>query len=560
MTVTDKSRPSPARPGWPAGTPPVPSWPLQVGERPGTGRRWSLRRWVLVVGAVVVLFATAAVGFGSLALTRLAEARSAVIDQIHPARYATENLYTAMVDQDSGVRGYSLTGREESLEPYFSGIQDAQRAVDELRLLAGSGVAGLTADLDAVLARAQDWRTTFAVPTISEIRQSGRPGSPIDPEMGKAKFDAVRVELVAMQKDLNTRQDEATARLRDAAQFLQAVFVGIGIGLAVLVVAVAAWLQFAVTVPLSRLAGEVRQVMAGDAHHKVGGRGPSEVMELAGDIDAMRRHILTEVDALEAAHQRLDEQARDLERSNRDLEQFAYVASHDLQEPLRKVSSFCQLLKRRYGGQLDERADSYIAFAVDGATRMQRLINDLLAFSRVGRLTGGLQPVDLNAVVQAAVGQLDAAREDVDAKITVGELPTVRGEASLLTQLLANLISNALKFRRAGVRPEVTIEARPDPDGWEISVSDNGIGVEPEYADKVFVIFQRLHSREAYAGTGIGLAMAKKIVEYHGGRIWLDPERTDGATVTFTLPADSSADIPADPSADPSADTEEPQP
>jgi light-regulated signal transduction histidine kinase (bacteriophytochrome) len=281
----------------------------------------------------------------------------------------------------------------------------------------------------------------------------------------------------------------------------------------------------------------VRLVVSGDAHREVHGRGPREVVSLAGDIDAMRRHILAELDALEIVHRRLDEQARDLERSNRDLEQFAYVASHDLQEPLRKVSSFCQLLKRRYAGQLDERADSYIAFAVDGASRMQRLINDLLAFSRVGRLTSGMETVELNDVVDAALNQLAAVREEADAQITVETLPAVYGEASLLTQLFANLVGNALKFRRPDVRPAVTIGAQPHEDGWEIHLADNGIGIEPEYADKVFVIFQRLHSRDAYPGTGIGLAMAKKIVEYHGGHIWFDPDRADGATVRFTLPA-----------------------
>jgi len=548
MTVTGEPAPQSARrarPAGPARTPPLPSWPPRSAGQPTPGHGWSLRRWVLVLGAVIVLFATAAVGLGSYALTRVADARDVVIGQIHPALRATQNLSTAMVNQENGVRGYSLTGREEFLTPYLDGRQAAQQAVDELRLLAGTGNVGdLDGELDTVLARAQVWRTDFATPTIAQIRQSGGPASPIDPEMGKAEFDAVQAELVAMQKDLNTRLDDATARLDHAAGFLRAVFVGIGIGLAALVVAVAAWLRFAVITPLSRLAGEVRLVVAGDAHREVRGGGPREVVELADDIDAMRRHILAELDALEGAHRRLDEQARDLERSNRDLEQFAYVASHDLQEPLRKVSSFCQLLKRRYGGQLDERADSYIAFAVDGATRMQRLINELLAFSRVGRLTGGMESVDLNDVADAALGQLETVRDEVDAVVTVGELPTVRGEAPLLTQLLANLVGNALKFRRPGLRPEVTVTARPHPDGWEVSVADNGIGVEPEYAEKVFVIFQRLHSREAYPGTGIGLAMAKKIVEYHGGRIWLDSDRTDGATVRFTLPADTEEAAP----------------
>ena len=274
--------------------------------------------------------------------------------------------------------------------------------------------------------------------------------------------------------------------------------------------------------PVSRLAGQVREVVSGDVHREVRATGPREIVELGEDVDAMRLHILRDLDDGQAVNQRLDEQARDLERSNRDLEQFAYVASHDLQEPLRKVSSFCQLLQRRYGGQLDERADQYIEFAVDGAQRMQRLINDLLAFSRVGRTTEGFEPVDLAAVAAAAAAQLETAREPRPAaRSRSASCPRCRGDRALLRQLLVNLLGNGLKFHRAGVPPVVRVQARREGDDWEIAVADNGIGIEPEYADKVFVIFQRLHGRERYPGTGIGLALAKKIVEFHGGRIGL---------------------------------------
>jgi light-regulated signal transduction histidine kinase (bacteriophytochrome) len=267
----------------------------------------------------------------------------------------------------------------------------------------------------------------------------------------------------------------------------------------------------------------------------------------------MRRQIASDLAEVSSARRQIEEsaalleaQAAELTRSNRDLEQFAYVASHDLQEPLRKVASFCQLLQRRYQGQLDERADQYIAFAVSGAQRMQRLINDLLAFSRIGRITGGFTDVDLDRVVAdvAAVrpdpgllpdGEVPELEENAP-QITWTDLPVVRGEETLLTNLFANLISNSLKFRRPDQPPHVAISARQDGDTWEISCVDNGIGIEPEYAEKVFVIFQRLHTREAYAGTGIGLAVAKKIVEYHGGHIWVDPTVADGTAIRFTLP------------------------
>jgi light-regulated signal transduction histidine kinase (bacteriophytochrome) len=212
------------------------------------------------------------------------------------------------------------------------------------------------------------------------------------------------------------------------------------------------------------------------------------------------------------------------------------VASHDLQEPLRKVASFCQLLQRRYGGKLDERADQYIAFAVDGAQRMQQLINDLLAFSRVGRTREGFATVDLDAVAAAAAAELESVRTYAGGEILLGELPTVSGDPGLLQVLLVNLIGNGLKFRRQGVPPVVRVESERDGDSWAITVTDNGIGIEPEYGEKIFVIFQRLHGRDVYPGTGIGLALAKKIVEFHGGRIGLVPTDGPGTTIRFTLP------------------------
>jgi light-regulated signal transduction histidine kinase (bacteriophytochrome) len=207
------------------------------------------------------------------------------------------------------------------------------------------------------------------------------------------------------------------------------------------------------------------------------------------------------------------------------------------------VASFCQLLQRRYAGQLDERADQYIAFAVDGALRMQALINDLLAFSRIGRLTEGFTDVDLNQVLEQVRSQLEL-RAGEDAEITWAGLPIVEGEDPLLTTLFVNLVGNSLKFRRPEIPPVITITAEGDDKEWRINVRDNGIGIEAEFADKVFVIFQRLHARDAYEGTGIGLAIVKKIVEYHGGRIWLDLDVTEGTSIWFSLPVLAGIAIP----------------
>jgi len=310
----------------------------------------------------------------------------------------------------------------------------------------------------------------------------------------------------------------------------------IGAGLLVLLSMTGTWVRRTITTPLERLSDEVRTVAAGQFERHVTGQGPRELVQLATDIESMRRQILAELTKVQELNQRLDAQTAELRRSNSDLEQFAYVASHDLQEPLRKVSSFCELLAKRYGGKLDDRADQYIHFAVDGARRMSVLINDLLAFSRIGRTaTGKWSQLDCSALLTQALRNLDEIIIQTGATITHDPLPTVVGEASLLTTVFQNLIGNAIKFR-GEQPPQIHIAAAVDGDFWTFRVQDNGIGIDPAYADKIFAIFQRLHSKEAYPGTGIGLALCRKIIDYHHGRIWLDSATTSGSAFSFTLP------------------------
>ena len=236
---------------------------------------------------------------------------------------------------------------------------------------------------------------------------------------------------------------------------------------------------------------------------------------------------------------RLKAAAADLARSNAELEQFAYVASHDLQEPLRMVASYTQLLKRRYGGKLDEDADDFIGFAVDGAVRMQELINDLLAFSRAGTRPLQVSEVDLGQLVDQLVTDLAISIEEGGAQVTRDDLPTIRADPTQMRQLFQNLIANGLKFNRPGASPHVHVSAARADGTWTFSVRDNGIGIDPQYAERIFVLFQRLHTRADYPGTGIGLAICKKIVERHGGRIWLESQPDHGTTFFFTLPETS---------------------
>jgi light-regulated signal transduction histidine kinase (bacteriophytochrome) len=344
-----------------------------------------------------------------------------------------------------------------------------------------------------------------------------------DAERGKALFDRAGAAMAA----LKTKVEEASAAGRDnvtnvATQAFWLV-IGLGLLLVLIIAGVAVMLYRIVIAPLTGLAADVRQVSSGDFAHAVEAGGPRETVMLGQDVEAMRVRILSDLE--------------ELRRSNSELEQFAYVASHDLQEPLRKVASFCQLLERRYSGQLDDRGEQYLKFAVDGAKRMQVLINDLLAFSRVGRITREQTLVDCDELVAQVLDNYSEVIERTQATVEVADLPTVRGEASLLGGVFGNLISNALKFH-GDEPPHVRVDVERTDESWTFTVSDQGIGIDPEYAERIFVIFQRLHHKDDYPGTGIGLAMCRKIIEYHGGTIWLDTSEGDtGTTFKFTLPA-----------------------
>jgi signal transduction histidine kinase len=374
----------------------------------------------------------------------------------------------------------------------------------------------------------------YAEPAIAA---SGRAGAAVDPELGKARFDSLRDALERQATGLATTRAAAQDTLNSAASTLLVVFLVLGAGLLVLLATIGIWIRRTIATPVERLGDEVRTVAAGRFGRQVSGQGPRELVELGADIDSMRRQILAELTTVQALNQRLDVQTAELQRSNSDLEQSAYVASHDLQEPLRKVSSFCELLAKRYAGQLDERADQYIYFAVDGARRMSVLINDLLAFSRIGRTaTTTWSQLDCEVLLAQALRNLDEVITQTGAVITHDPLPTVVGEASLLTTVFQNLVGNAIKFR-GDQPPQIHIGVALNRDDWSFRVSDNGIGIEAAYAEKIFVIFQRLHSKDAYPGTGIGLALCRKIIDYHRGRIWLDPDHPSGSAFCFTLPA-----------------------
>ncbi|WP_189827695.1 MULTISPECIES: sensor histidine kinase [Streptomyces] len=507
---------------------------------------------------MAVLLAVCA-GVGASLLGRTNDRNAELVDHLQPGRSASLLLQRSLLDQETGVRGYALSGNDSFLDPYSAGVRDEPRQLREVAALLGSG-GHFGADLDAVREKAAEWRRTQAEPLIAAIRGGARAADVQQRvEASKKSFGELRGLLRVQEQHMDQARLAARAeiaRLRTLRDVTFVVMLGV---IATTGLLLALLLSRMVVRPLAALRAAADQVAGGDFDRRIAVPGPSDVRAVGGSVDRMRRRIAGELAEamqretqlarqaadLEAQARELEAQTRELEaqtlelsRSNAELEQFAYVASHDLQEPLRKVASFCQLLEKRYGEIVDDRGKQYIAFAVDGAKRMQTLINDLLTFSRVGRLDAAPVAVGMGDALDRALVNLAAAVEESGADLVVrSRLPVVTGDPTSFTMLWQNLVGNAIKFRHPRRQPvRVVVDCERVGREWEFTVRDNGIGVAEEFAEKVFVLFQRLHSREEYAGTGIGLALCRKIVEYYGGSIRLEGA-APGTLVRFRLPA-----------------------
>jgi signal transduction histidine kinase len=410
---------------------------------------------------------------------------------------------TDLLNAETGERGYILTGEESFLEPY----NDALRHINE----DVKAVRELTAD-NPTQQRALD----RAEPLISErmemlrdrIEARNQEGLVAGAEIvrqgpGKRHMDRIRAEIAGMKEEenrlLRLRTEEADKSSRSTR-----IMIGVGgiLGIGFLGLAGA-------------IVGQEMQQRS---------RAEEAVRKLNDELEQRVADRTAE----------LAERAKDLARSNSELQQFAYVASHDLQEPLRMVASFTQLLAKRYAEQLDNDARDFINYAVDGATRMQTLISDLLNYSRVGTQGKPLIPTDSEEVLKNVLESIKYAIEESGTVISHDPLPRVLADPLQLGQLFQNLLTNAIKFRGESP-PHIRISTERKGDDWKISVRDNGIGIAQEHADRIFVIFQRLHTKTEYPGTGIGLAICKKIVERHGGRIWIEPSPGGGTTFCFTI-------------------------
>jgi signal transduction histidine kinase len=315
-------------------------------------------------------------------------------------------------------------------------------------------------------------------------------------------------------------------------------------GLALLVASfLAFWLARTITRPILALQGGAMRFGQGQLDLRLPEASRDELGLLAREFNTMAAALAKQEaqlrDQAAQLEQRVQQRTAELARSNADLQQFAYIASHDLQEPLRMVTSYTQLLARRYQGKLDADADDFIAYVVDGTARMQALINDILSYSRIGTRGKSFEPTDCELVFAHVLANLKLAIDESGAVVTHDPLPTLSADRTQLTQLFQNLIGNAIKFR--GVeQPRVHVAVERQGTEWLFSICDNGIGIDPQYLERIFIIFQRLHTRTEYPGTGMGLAICKKIVERHGGRIWVESQSGQGTKFCFVVPCEGS--------------------
>jgi signal transduction histidine kinase len=459
----------------------------------------------LIAGFGIAMCLLIAVGVLSYRTMMRSDEDRVWVNHTHVVLEGLNAVSADVIDAEACQRGFLLTGEEVYLAPYRDALDRLVRDV--------KGVRDLTQD-NPVQQAALDRLEPLLLTRLTEMRDrietrrsrgAEQSGELVRLDSGEKHMDEIRAATGEMKQEerrllaRRTEESEASARLTrttivagDALALICLVFAGLA----------------------------VQQEMLKRQRAEEGVRKINDELE--------RRVIERTAE--------LDRRAAELARSNGELEQFAYVASHDLQEPLRMVASFTQLLERRYKDKLDADAKEFINYAVDGARRMQTLITDLLSFSRVGTQGKPMVATSCETVLKQVLGTLKLAIQESGAEITHEEMPEVMGDPQQLGQLFQNLIVNALKFRGEHA-PRVDIRAVRGDGRWKISVRDHGIGISPEHAERIFVIFQRLHTRTEYPGTGIGLAVCKKIVERHGGAIWVTPAPGGGSMFNFTLEA-----------------------
>ncbi|WP_328774740.1 sensor histidine kinase [Deinococcus aquaedulcis] len=478
----------------------------------------------LLTPFVLLLGVGGAVMFGvdrnDQALQRVldAQARTQLLSELTGQVSAMEN----------GQRGFVITGQAGFLAPYQEAQASFQAAAYALHDLSVDDTQRRTlAQVQALVGR---WQQEAAQPEIeARLTSLNRAATLVGRGRGRAILDQARGLLSVMATQENTRLSEATRQSQATLGAVRWFSVGgLLLGMALLVIT-----AYRVTRTVGRhvqeLGAAAQDMARGEYTRRMPGSPVQELGLLGAQFDRMAEAV--------------QERERQLRRSNRELEQFTYVASHDLQEPLRTIGSYTELLARRYGGQLDERADQYIAFTTAATRRLKTLIQDLLTYSRVRRAEQDAVPVDLDVLVRGLLAELQPQIQAAQAQVQVGPLPTVTTTPDLLAQALHHLISNALKFRAPDRPARVEITAARDGARWVLAVRDNGLGIAPEYHERIFGVFQRLHGADAYPGSGIGLAVTRAVAEGLGADLWLDSTPDQGSTFSLRLPAEPSEEV-----------------
>jgi len=493
----------------------------------------SLSRKLVRSFGVLLLVLLGLLGFALLNFQKLSQAegwRSHTYLVLLESQRAKEALFK----MDANTRGFFLSGNPEEMKGYQGASQDFNAHIGELRRLTSDNPPQGVRLMD-IAKQEKAYKTNLLEPAMA----SRKPGDTLYAAVAKVTNDALprRVALENLRVALSSFEDveKSLLELRVARQehlrLLTQLTLWIGIAFAVLLTALLAL-------------AAVRAVREANGAYEQVRQTNQQLAEANEQLQRAQHGLQLEVSQRRSAEENLRRVVGELKRSNAELEQFAYVASHDLQEPLRAVAGCVQVLKRRYEGKLDERADQFIGHAVEGAQRMQNLIQDLLSYSRIGTKGKPFVRLSLETVVNSALENLSVAIEESKAVIERDPLPELWGDAGQLEGVFQNLISNAIKFR-GEAPPQIKIGCRADnetngggiPADWTFSVSDKGPGIEAQYFERIFVMFQRLHTRTEYLGTGIGLAIVKKIIERHGGRIWVESVVGQGTTFFFTLPA-----------------------
>ncbi|WP_022800357.1 sensor histidine kinase [Deinococcus ficus] len=462
---------------------------------------------------------------------------TAQVNAAHARLVLLSSLARDTSDMESGQRGYVITGHPDFLKPYLDGVIAFQQHAAELENQAATEQQ--RTNTGRALAMMNDWREFSAEPEITARQRSlGDAVALVANEDGKSRMEALRALIAEMRGRENVRLSQAvqagtetlnTVRLLAIAGLLTS-------GLTLLLTVLRGARR--ITTVLDAVNAGAQEIAAGQYDTRLPHAGVRELDALSGQVHVMARAVQDREAQLAQAAQTLETTNEQLRRSNRELEQFAYVASHDLQEPLRTIGSYTELLAKRYAGQLDERADRYIAFTTSATARLKTLIQDLLAFSRVrqGQEQRTFAPVDTRTLAHDVVQDLHTPIQEAGAAVEFGLLPILTANADLLRHVFQNLIANAVKFRGPARAPVIRVSATREPGRWVFHVQDNGIGIEPQYFERIFGVFQRLHTLEEYSGSGIGLAVARSAIEQHGGDLWLDSTPGEGSTFHFSIP------------------------